>query len=155
MTNAAMPTDFNALIPDLKAWSEHNGHVVDPETWVGCLGNFRMAIGYSRIFWPGFVQHSGYVLREGFSLEGLAGFERQQHGDRRAIEAVMNHIHLDSIQHGGCEDISRERLEYLDGVLKEIHEAKLRWQFPDRSFVVDFYRGDELSEYELTFWQSP
>jgi|ERR1700733_1978281 hypothetical protein len=147
-----MATDFQRLIPELKNWLPGP---IDPATWAANEGNFRLAIAYSTIFWPGFVQHDRYVLRESFSLEGLAGFERQCAGDRRSIEAVMNHIHLDGIQHLGCADISRERLEYLGGVLKEIHEAKLRWQFPDLSFVVEFYPGDELSEYELTFWQSP
>jgi hypothetical protein len=151
--DALMTTDFDVLIPDLKVWREHNGHPISPEDWVANLGNFRMAIGYSRVFWPSFVQHDRYVLREGFSSESHAGFEQQCAGDRARIEAVMNHLHLDSIQHLGCEDINAKRLEYLGNVLKEIHEVKLKWQFPELSFVVEFHKGSEFSEYEISFWQ--
>ena len=43
-----MTIDFDVLIPDLKPWREHNGSVL--KLGSGALGNFRMAIGYSRIF---------------------------------------------------------------------------------------------------------
>ena len=41
--------------------------------------------------------------------------------------------------------------------LKEIYEAKLKWQFPDRPCKVGLYIPDEptaLEAYELTFWQA-
>ena len=65
-------TDFDSLIPELRDWN--NGGGIDAQTWVGCAGNFRLAIGYSTVFWPGFIEFEGYVLREGFSVESLRSF---------------------------------------------------------------------------------
>lgn len=149
-----MREGFDKLIPELEDWNGGKG--IDPESWVGCVGNYRLAIGYSLIFWPAFLRFEGYVLREGFSLESLRAFEKQYAGDRRAVEAVMNHIHLDSIQHLECEDASEERFIYLGAVLKQIYEAKLKSQFPDLSFSVFFddSKGKELDSYQITFFQA-
>jgi hypothetical protein len=146
-------TDFNELIPEMRDWN--NGAGIHVEAWVGCQGSFRLAVGYSSIFWPRFVEFERYVLREGFSVESLRGFERQCGGDRRQIEAVMNHLHIADIHHHGCEDITRERVVYLGRVLSEIYRAKLAWQFPSKRFEVHFddSQAEHFTDYELTFVQ--
>ena len=148
-------TDFNELIPEMRQWN--NGKGIDVESWVGCEGNFRLAIGYSTIFWPQFVEFEGYVFREGFSVEGLRGFEHSRScgNTRQCVEATMNHLHLDGIQHWGCEDISKERLIYLGRILAEIYRAKLAWQFPEKRFEVVFDDSpeNELTDYQITFYQ--
>ena len=147
-------TDFNELIPEMRDWN--NGAGIGVEAWIGCEGSFRMAVGYSTIFWPEFVEFERYVLRAGFSVDGLRGFERQCGGDRRRIETVMNHLHIADIHYQGCEDITRERLVYMGGVLSEIYRAKLAWQFPSKRFEVRFYDSpvEHLTDYELTFVQT-
>ena len=52
------------MLPELAEWN--NGKGIDLESWVGCSGNFRLAIGYAAIFWPRFVLFEDYILREGF-----------------------------------------------------------------------------------------
>ena len=89
-------TDFNELIPSMRDWN--NGRGIEVEAWVGCSGNFQLAIGYSTIFWPRFVEFEDYVLREGFSIEILRGCEQQCGSDRQGVEAVMNHLHIEDIQ---------------------------------------------------------
>ena len=45
----------------------------------------------------------------------------------------------------------------LGTALKEIYEAKLKWQFPDRPCTVRLYAPEDataLDEYEITFWQT-
>jgi hypothetical protein len=37
---------------ELRAWNNGNG--IDLESWVGCQGNFRLAVGYTTVFWPRF-----------------------------------------------------------------------------------------------------
>src|SRR5215510_2151891 len=128
--------DFNELIPEMRDWNDGAG--IDVESWIGCEGSFRMAIGYSTIFWPEFVEFESYVLRAGFSLESLRSFERQCTGDRRQIEAFMNHLHVADIQFHGCEDITHERVVYLGRFLSEIYRAKLAWRFPFKRFEVHF-----------------
>ncbi|HYG64313.1 MAG TPA: hypothetical protein VEL74_17175 [Thermoanaerobaculia bacterium] len=147
-------TDFDELIPEMREWNNGNG--IDVGAWIGCSGNFQLAVGYSTIFWPRFVEFEGYVLRDGFSVDSLRGFQHRCAGDRKAVEAVMNHLHIADIQHYGCEDISRERIVYLGQVLREIYEAKLAWQFPQRRFEVHLYAPDtdDLLDYEITFFQT-
>ena len=142
------------MLAELSAWN--NGKGIDLESWISCSGNFRLAVGYSTIFWPRFVLFEDYMLGEGFHVDSLRGFEQQCQGDRRRIEAVMNHLHIADIQYHGCEDITEERIVYIGRILKEIYEAKLQWQFPDRPCEVSFYEPDErekLRDFEITFWQ--
>jgi hypothetical protein len=146
-------TDYNELIPEMRDWN--NGAGIDVESWIGCVGGFKLAVGYSAIFWPEFVEFERYILRKSFSLDSLRGFERQCNGDRRRIEAVMNHLHIADIHRYGCEDISPERVVYLGRVLKEIYQAKLACQFPPKHFEVHFddAPSEQLTDYELTFMQ--
>ncbi|MBA2378018.1 MAG: hypothetical protein H0V76_00410, partial [Blastocatellia bacterium] len=74
---------------ELSAWNDGSG--IDLESWIGCLGSFSLAVGYASIFWPTFVNFEDYILREGFSVDSLKGFEEACSGDKRAIESVMNH----------------------------------------------------------------
>jgi len=150
--------DYPSLIPEMRDWN--NGKGIDIGNWIGCSGNFNLAIGYSAIFWPRFVEFEGYVLREGFHIPTLRGFEKQQAAlpvteRHQAVESVMNHKHLQDIQYGGCPDVTHERLRHLGQVLKEIYQAKLAWQFPDKKFEVYFPDEplEDLVDYQLTFYQ--
>ena len=141
-------------VEELSAWNEGRG--IDLEAWVGCAGSFSLAVGYTTIFWPSFVEFEGYILRHGFSVQSLRRFETQCGGDRTDDEKVMNHLHIGDIQHFGCADLSADKARLLGSTLQEIYEAKLRWQFPDRAFFVSFHvppDEQDLMAYELTFWQ--
>ena len=138
----------------LGAWN--NGKGIELESWVACEGSFSLAVGYATIFWPCFVEYKGYILREGFSKNALEGFEAQTQGNRQAVEAVMNHLHIADIQHFGCEDLTRDKIIYLGNVLKAIYEAKLEHHFSDSPCTVMFDLPDDeddLQAYEISFWQ--
>jgi hypothetical protein len=142
------------MLSELAAWNDGKG--IDLESWVGCSGNFRLAVGYSAIFWPRFVLFEDLILPEGFSVESLRGFQSNPKHDEKSVEAVMNHLHVGDIQHAGCDDITEQRIVYLGKVLKEIYSAKLAWQFPDRPCEVSFYEPvdrTDLVGFEITFWQ--
>lgn len=139
---------------ELGAWN--NGKGIDLVSWVGCQSSFSLAVGYAAIFWPGFVKHNDYILRVGFSKSALEGFEAQNKGNRQAVEAVMNHLHIADIQHLGCEDLTKDKIMTLGNALKEIYEAKLKQQFPDSPCTVSFFvpeNTEDLMAYEISFWQ--
>jgi hypothetical protein len=143
-----------SMVAELAAWNGGNG--IDLASWIGCTGRFSLAVGYATIFWPAFVMFDGYVLREGFSEKSLRGFETQSGATRRSVEWVMNHLHLGDIHHYGCEDISKDKLMLLGRVLKEIYEAKLKWQFPHDPCVVELFVPEDvedLLQYQVSFWQ--
>ncbi len=134
----------------------NGGKGIDLVSWVGCQGSFALAVGYSEIFWPRFVLHDGYILREGFSEKALAGFEEQNNGNRQAVETVMNHLHIADIQHLGCKDLTKDKIIVLGNILKDIYEAKLKYQFPDKPCTVSFYvpeNAEDLMAYEISVWQ--
>ena len=140
---------------ELGAWN--NGKGIDLYSWVVCSGNFSLGVGYLELFWPEFVEFEGYVLRKDFSIEHLRCFQSQDRATKESTEWVMNHIHLDGLQHGGCEDISKDKLVFIGRRLQEMYEAKLKLQFPERTFVVEFYVPEDeelLDEYQLSFYQS-
>ena len=139
---------------ELTAWNDGQG--IDLESWVSCAGNFSLAVGYLSIFWPEFIGFEGYILRGGFSEDSLRGFEASCAGGGKSVEAVMNHLHIADVQRYGCEDLSKDKVILLGSKLKEIYEAKLQWQFPDKPCTVSFYEpddADDLEAYEITFWQ--
>lgn len=121
------------------------------------MGNFSLAVGYSTIFWPEFLEFEGYIFRKEFSETSLRGFENQEGSTRKTTEWIMNHFHIADIQHYGCEDISKDKLIFLGNLLKQIYEIKLSAQFPDTPCIVEFYQpkegGHDLRDYQLSFWQ--
>ena len=147
------PADFGVLIPELKDWNDGEG--ISADGWIECVGNYELAIGYSLAFWPRFVGFEKYVLRGGFDEGALRGFEGQEGADRQSVEWVMNHLHLADI-HCNADEPNEAQLRYLGRVLKQIHEVKLRADFPNRRFEVEFNDepGLELLDYQLSFWQA-
>lgn len=144
----------DSMKSELAAWN--NGAGIDLGTWIGCEGDFTLAVGYASVFWPEFVLFEGYVLREGFSESSLRGFEAQNDINRKSVEWHMNHLHIVDIQYCGCAGASKDKLVLLGNALKEIHEAKLLWQFPDHPCSVEFYIPDDeedLMQYQISFWQ--
>jgi len=111
--------------------------------------------GYTTIFWPKFVLFEDYILREGFEPENVRGFEAQAQGNKSSVEWVLNHVHITDI-HYNEENATEDKVVFLGRVLKEIWEAKLSWQFPDRPCTVEFYEPEErnnLVEFQVSFWQ--
>jgi len=146
-------TDFAQLIPELPNWN--NGAGIDAESWVGCVGSPELAVGYSLIFWPRFVRFENYVLREGFSEDSLRAFAVRQTSTRASVEWVMNHLHIADI-HCTEAQASEAQLRYLGRVLAEIHQVKLRADFPDLRFTVEFNDepGLDPNDYQMSFWQA-
>ena len=150
-------TTFDSVIPELPRWN--NGAGISIDDWIGAIGRHDHAIGYSRVFWPEFVLHDACLLRAGFDQDSFHGFMEQCDGDRRRVEAVMNHEHLEDMLMGMFHDgehPSRDQILYLGRVLREMWSAKLKRDFPSLDIVVSFPEGpwDELRHYEITVFQA-
>lgn len=139
---------------ELLSWN--NGKGIDLDAWIGCEGRFSLAVGYITLFWPEIVEHEGYILRKGFTAEGLRTFEKQPGATKKSIEWANNHIHLADIHYVGCEDLTKDKLIVLGNTLKEIYKTKLKWQFPNKPCIVEFYIPEDeenLIDYQISFWQ--
>jgi hypothetical protein len=96
----------DSMKAELSAWNNDGG--IDLESWIGCEGSFSLAVGYATVFWPEFVEFDGYILSKGFSEDSLRGFERQQAGNRKSVEWLMNHLHILYI-HYSAKDASKDK----------------------------------------------
>jgi hypothetical protein len=119
----------------------------------------QLAIAFSTLFWPRFVEFDDCVLFEDFSAESFEGFMQQTKGNREAVERVMNHRHLVDLFTTAVgdpvEEPTPEQLDYLGNVLRETWQAKLARDFPHLTITVAFDREspDDLLEYIVTFYQ--
>jgi hypothetical protein len=141
-----------SMVSELSAWNDGKG--IGLETWIECHGDFKLAVGYTTIFWPIFVLFEDYILRENFTVDTLRSFEKQR--DKKSVEWVVNHLHIADIHCNDRETISEDKIIFLGRALKEMWEAKLKCQFPDRPCVVEFYEPEDrknLIEFQLSFWQ--
>ena len=147
------PIDYSALIPELPEWN--NGKGIDVDGWLSGVGNFQLAIAFSRLFSPRFVEHDGCVLFAGFSQTTYNDFLHACNGDRKAVEAVMNHQHILDLFCHAADTATAAQLVYLGRVLKDIFLVKLKHDFPGRTFEVQFDEGpfDQLIDYQVTSWQ--
>lgn len=138
---------------ELGEWN--GGQGVSLKTWTSASGSFRLAVGYAEYFWPEFQYVKGYILRVGTMAESIHKWNDADNPSQ-SVEALLNHFHLIDINYPDYENLSADLLMRLGGILKEIHEAKLRWQFPDIPCRVSFYvpeDPEDFDSYQLTFWQ--
>lgn len=143
---------------ELGAWNGGDG--IDLESWISYSGNFSLAVGYTSIFCPKFVEFEDYIFATEEmcedSIRRLRGFERHQGSMPLSIEWTINHIHIADLHYRGCEDLSIDKIILLGHALKEIYEARLHYLFPNKPCSVEFYQPenpDMLEEYQLSFWQ--
>jgi hypothetical protein len=148
--------NYRDLIPDIASWEEHNHCSFDPGEWVGAVGSFEHAIGYAFLFWPSFEPYDGCILASGYSEDSYRGFMDQLNGNKRAVEAVLNHVHIARLFSGVEVPPSRLQVVWLGNRLAEMWRAKLAFEFPGLAIVVSF-NGDRMLEnvddYELTAFQ--
>jgi hypothetical protein len=126
------------LVPETRTWN--NGEPVSLEGWIFALGRYEHMIAYGELFWPDFVEHDCCILLAG-GEESYAGFMKQTGGNKQAVEAMINHLHVIDLVYQPDAEPRREQLVYLGRLLREMWQAKLAKEFPDRRFVVHFEEG--------------
>lgn len=147
------------LIPELKNWKKDNGESFGIEDWIACEGDIKLAIGFSTVFWPEFIEFEGCIMRANSFDEGnFNDWKKAEYIENmRQIELVINHIHLvDLFSWEKQQNINVDQIRHLGRRLKNMLEAKLKFDFPTYEFEVEF-NGDidfeDLYDYEVTFSQ--
>ena len=152
-----MPSfDFYALIPELKAWGDLNGHPYTPEDYLGGVGSFEHSIAYSTLFWPEMTEHDGcvFVRTKDIDQAIYESWLQECDGDRSKVEAVMNHIHLADLFANA--DPTPEQLEFLGEQLQQMWLAKAKLDLPDRNVETELFHQEDygLRGYQLTiYWE--
>jgi hypothetical protein len=155
MANFGKDVGFAELIPELKEWNSGKG--IDIRDWIGCEGDHKHLVGYARILWPDFAEHDGCVfLAESFDKGVYKDWLAQTKGDKKRVEAVMNHQHIaDLFSPSHRERPTREVIVYIGRLMKDILQTKLRHDFPNRKIAVSFDEDgvEDLIDYQITFFQ--
>lgn len=139
------------LLPELRDWNSGEG--ITPLDYVYSIATSDSALAYSDLFWPRFVEFEGYILRDGFNLENLRSWEKQDGPTRRNIEAAVNYLGIgDLFANEENTELLYRRVVRLGDVLSQMYTAKLRQDFPNRQFEVSLLVDEH--EYALTFFQS-
>lgn len=150
-----MAVNWHELIPGLKEFDEHNEiKTADPAVWPCMEGNVGLAISYTAIFWPDFFELDGMVFRYELTKARLDSWLRHTKGNKKSVEWVVNHIHIQDI-HGMGSTATPEQLIYLGRALKDMLICKLLRDFPDKQFVVEFIEDniENLADYQVSFFQ--
>jgi hypothetical protein len=78
------------------------------------------AVSLTALFWPRFVDVDGAVLRaDGFTTDSLRSWRASLGSDVRAIEEVINHVHLWDLFDLDADPVPDDALLHLGGVLTE------------------------------------
>jgi hypothetical protein len=111
------------------------------------------------VLWPDLVEHDGCVFRIKFhdkAEQAYRDWMTQTKGDRKQVEAVMNHLHIADVLGGVVESPSHEVVLTFGRLMRDLWTEKLSKDFPDRKFVVSFpeEHSDLVVDYEITFYQA-
>jgi hypothetical protein len=126
-----------------------------PVGWLWFAGTAGQAVAYAELFWSAFVEYEGCVLLAEPDSAKFRDWMASTGGDRRAVEAALNHRHVTDLFGGRGAEMSREQVVYLGRRLRDMWAAKLARDFPGRRFV-DSFPEDEcesLQDYEVSFYQ--
>lgn len=140
------------LVPE--RWLGADGKPVSIETWLSGIGRYDHAIGYASLFWPSFVEIEGCVLLGTEKPAAFDAFMKQANGDKRRVEAVLNHRHLCDLF--SCAPTANDaQILWLGRKLREMWASKLQRDFPEQHFVVSFQEEFDIEKDNpaITFWQ--
>lgn len=144
--------DLLKLIPESSQydWIED----LTPSVWLQHVGTFGQAIAYADLFWPEFIEHDGCILRKDrFNEENYKEWMKSTGGDRAAVEAVINHIHLSNLFPHSDHNPTHAQLVQLGGMLKDFWTAKLERDYPKRCYVSFYQHTPHAEGFEITVMQ--
>lgn len=148
-----MSTDFSQLIADLRLWN--NGDGIDVQGWLSATGDYEHAIAYAELFWPDFVNYDGCIFRIAMDEETYHKWIKVTNGNKTSVEEVVNHIHILDFFPNVKEPPSKEQVRHLGLKLRDMWEAKVKRDFPNRDIIVHFLDSDtdDLVDYQVTVFQ--
>ena len=133
-----------------------NFNIID---FVCAYGNPVDALMYLRFFWPEFIEKDGMIfLKETFeNQEGWARFDEAKNyfaGNYMEIEKSFNYFEIPVQLVDKKNEIDDKEYEYIAERMKQMWDAKLKFDFPNRQFVVRVANPDVTGgEIGLIFYQ--
>jgi len=151
---ASDPERLFRLIPEAREFDWVGD--LTPLVWLSFVGSVGQAIAHADLFWPAFVEHDGCVLKaDRLDPANFSAWMTSTSGNRRAVEAVINHTHVSDLFGERGAEATREQVVHLGRVLRDVWAAKLARDFPGRRFEVSFPEDgcEAVQDYEVSFYQ--
>jgi hypothetical protein len=142
----------------LRLWPEHDATGFDYLDFLHAHGSPRLALFYSGLFWPGFVEFDEMVFLEA-TLEDDSARERVRAarsahgGDRAKTEQLFNTVEVTSLFGARVGETTEDEDGLLASQLRAMWAACLQSMFPHRRFVVEVLPADDASDTAIRFYQ--
>ena len=118
-------------------------------------GNLDLAVAFTELFWPDIVEVDGCYFRAQTGYEEMMKhWHDELKGDKQALEALINHLHVYDLFTRDDAENDLEVYEHLGEVLVECWTCALKTKFPDLEFTVDYATEPEEYGPTITFYQS-
>lgn len=143
--------DYEELIPELKEWNKCRG--IDVNSYITSIRNINHFIGYASILYPQFFTFKECIFLNKVN-EDTYNYYFQLKKNISHVEKMLNHRHI--VDYFKSENnININQLIFVGEILKETWFIKLKQDFPDKRFIVEFKEGDlnNLTGYYVTFYQ--
>jgi hypothetical protein len=147
------------ILEDFDKWKQSNkdftlfDYVFQEARNVNLNSDFYFA--FFELIWPKFIRRNEFVfLEQNYSSEKLQKLHDTDavKKDHQNIEFWMNLVNIDPFfEH---TDVSDEHVEAFTIKLVETWSAKLKIDFPNVSFKVEYMHDADVSDYALTFYQT-
>jgi hypothetical protein len=138
--------DNESWIPDFDTWS-----------YLNLRADFDLAAAFAKLFWPDFVEVDGCVLlQREYSPEAFAELMERYDGDRRAVESLLNHVHITDLFLNSSRDVTYpdELYEFLAQTLIYGWKQVLQDKHPEKRFIftlrhtpspeISFHQADQV-----------
>lgn len=129
-------------MPQVQAWASDVG-TVNLKTFLLANVSVSEAFSLAEILYPAFVEYEGCVIL-GFAFDetGVRSWLDHFKGNRKSVEAMVNHLHLWDVFAAGS-DVENAALSDLASRIGQVWENMARSRFPGREFVAEVSDGSD------------
>lgn len=145
-------------LPEFARWRSgfKGGRPVSLWDYAAHHGGATLAIAFASLFWPRLIDVSGcVVLVERYDAASFREWQAKFGDDRRAIEEIVNHVHLWDLFSSETEEVPDAQVEQLARTMARTWEMALADQFPERDPEVIFSCDHESYGPMLTLTTHP
>lgn len=127
--------------------------------FVHAFGSPVMALMYSRIFWPMFVELDGMIflkstVEDDEDINRIRRTLHSFHGDSMRTEMAFNLVEIPSIFGGKSGETTDEEDQWLADTIAEMWKWRLESEFPEKCFEVRVESPDDTgAEIAVVFFQ--
>ena len=134
------PLDTSKLPIFQKYRKENESWIPDFDTWsyLNLRADFDLAAAFAKMFWPDCIEVDDCViLQRNYSPEAFAEWMQTYDGDRRAVEGMLNHVHIADLFLNSSRDVTypHELFDFLAHALIYGWKQALQDKHPEKRFV--------------------